>query len=166
MFELSRVYYVAAVLPMKHEVVKKFESLMGKYLWNFSGRTLRVAIGEMKNKKMKGGLNLPCLASMADSLLFSQLCRLINSGEKKTLGHAFFWLGDILVNLAPDINIGQLRAPETPEYFAHVAEVVAKMMISDKVNAVTVKTIKNKTVYAEMTSSFPPPKVVIESNRD
>ena len=45
-FGLSRVYYVAAVLPMKHEVVKKFESLMGKYLWNFSGRTLREAIGE------------------------------------------------------------------------------------------------------------------------
>ena len=32
-------------------------------------------------------------------------------------------------------------------------------MISDKVNAGTVKNIKNKTVYAEMTSSFPPPKV-------
>ena len=28
MFGLSRVYYVAAVLPMKSEVVKKFERLM------------------------------------------------------------------------------------------------------------------------------------------
>ena len=71
LFGLSRVYYVAAVLPMKSKVVKKFESLMGKYIWNFSGRTLRVAIDEMKNKKIEGGLNLPCLASMADSLLFS-----------------------------------------------------------------------------------------------
>ena len=51
LFGLSRVYYVAAILPMKKEVVKKFESLMGKYLWNFSGRILRVAIEEMKNKK-------------------------------------------------------------------------------------------------------------------
>jgi len=47
-----------------------------------------VAMDEMKNKKMEGGLNLPCLASMADSLLFSQLCRLIRSGEKKTLEQA------------------------------------------------------------------------------
>ena len=86
---LSRVYYVAAVLPMKSEVVKKFESLMEKYLWNFSGRILRVAFDEMKNKKTEGGLNLPCLASMADSLLFSQLCRLLRSGEKKTLAHVF-----------------------------------------------------------------------------
>ena len=64
MFGLSRVYYVAAVLPMKPNVVKKFESLIGKYLWNFSGRVLRVAIDELKNKKVEGGLNLPCLASM------------------------------------------------------------------------------------------------------
>ena len=121
MFGLSRVYYVAAVLPMKPKVVKKFESLIGKYLWNFSGRIMRVAIDELKNKKVEGGLNLPYLASMADSLLFSQLCRLINSGEKKTLRHAFYWLGDLLEGLAPDINLGQPRAPDTPEYFVHIA---------------------------------------------
>ena len=79
LFGLSRVYYVAAILPIKPEMVKKFESLMGKFLWNFSGRTLRVAIDEMKNRKEEGGLNLPCLACMANSLLFSQLCRLIKS---------------------------------------------------------------------------------------
>ena len=121
---------------------------------------------EMKNKKMEGGLNLPCLASMADSLLFSQLCRLINSGEKKTLEHAAYWLGDLLGSLAPNINLGQLRAPETPEYFAYVADLVAEMMISDKVTAGTINNLTNKTVYAEMTSTFPPPKVVMESNRD
>merc|ERR1712055_388818 len=130
MFGLSRVYYVAAVLPMKPKVVKKFESLMGKYLWNFSGRIMRVAIDELKNKKVEGGLNLPCLASMADSLLFSQLCRLIKSGEKKTMEHAYYWLGDILENLAPNNNHGQLRAAETPEYYAYVADLVTEMIIS------------------------------------
>ena len=166
MFGLSRVYYVAAVLPMKPKVVKKFESLIGKYIWNFSGRIMRVAIDELKNKKVEGGLNLPCLASMADSLLFSQLCRLIKSGEKKTLGHAFYWLGDLLQSLAPDINLGLLRATETPEYFVYIADLVAEMMISENVSAGTVKSLTNKKVYAEMTSSFPPPKVVMESNRD
>merc|ERR1712055_129781 len=39
-------------------------------------------------------------------------------------------------------------------------------MMSEKVSAVTVKTLLNKIVYAEMTSSFPPPKVEMESNRD
>ena len=85
MFGCSRVYYVAGVLPMLPKVVRKFESLMGKYLWNFTGKVLRVSIDELKNGKLKGGLNLPCLASMADSLLFTQLCRIIRSGEKKTI---------------------------------------------------------------------------------
>ena len=40
------------------------------------------------------------------------------------------------------------------------------MMISEKVTAGTIKNITNKTVYAEMTSSFPPPKVVMESCQD
>merc|ERR1712055_182488 len=157
MFGLSRVYYVAAVLPMKPKVVKKFESLIGKYLWNFSGRIMRVAIDELKNKKVEGGLNLPCLASMADSLLFSQLCRLIKSGEKKTLGHASYWLGDLLQNLAPDINLGQQRAPVTPEYFGYIADLLAEMMINEKVSAGTMKSLTNKKMYAEITSSFPPP---------
>ena len=111
-------------------------------------------------------MNLPCLASMADSLLFSQLCRLIKSGEKKTLGHAFYWLGDLLQSLAPDINLGQARATEIPEYFVYIADLVAEMTISENVSAGTVRSLTNKKVYAELTSSFPPPKVVMESNRD
>ena len=103
---------------------------------------------------------------MADSLLFSQLCRLIKSGEKKSLAHAFYWLGDLLENLAPNINFGQLRAAETPEYYKYVADLVAELMISEKVSAGTIKTLTNKSVYAEMTSSFPLPKVVMENNRD
>ena len=166
MFGLSRTYYVASVLPMKPNVVKKFEGLIGKYIWNFSGRILQVAIDELKNKKLKGGLNLPCLASMANSLLFSQLCRVIKSGDRKTLKHTFYWLGDLLESLAPGINLGQRRAPETPEYYAYIADLVAEMMISEKVTAGTMKNLTNKTVYAEMTSSFPPPKVEMESNRD
>ena len=64
------------------------------------------------------------------------------------------------------MNFGQLRAAETPEYFTYIADLVAEMMISEKVSAETIKSLTNKSVYAEMTSSFPPPKVVMESNRD
>ena len=60
---------MAAILPIRPSLVKKFESLMGKFLWKFSGKVLRVALDEVKNVKLAGGLNLPCLASMADSLL-------------------------------------------------------------------------------------------------
>ena len=103
---------------------------------------------------------------MANSLLFSQLCRVIKSGERKTLEHTFYWLGDLLESLAPGINLWQRRAPETPEYYAYIADLVAEMMMSEKVTAGTMKNLTNKTVYAELTSSFPPPKVEMESNRD
>ena len=39
-------------------------------------------------------------------------------------------------------------------------------MISEKVSAGSMKRLTNKTVYAVMTSSFPPPKVVMENSRD
>ena len=164
-FGLSRVYYVASILPVTPNIVKKFESLMGKFIWNKSGRILRIALDEIKNKKLDGGLQLPCLASMADSLLVSQCIRLINSGDKKSLQHLSFWLGDLLDTLLP--ALGQVSsAVVIPEHFNHVAEVFADMMISDAVTAGTLKSITNKIVYAEMTSSFPPPKVVMESKLD
>ena len=165
MFGLSRVYYVASILPVTPNVVKKFESLMGKFIWSKSGKILRIALDEIKNKKMDGGLQLPCLASMADSLLVSQCVRLVNSGDKKSTQHLTFWLGELLGNLIP--GLGQMnRDVDIPEYFNHVAEVFADIMISDALTAESLKTITNKIVYSEMTSSFPPPKVVMESNLD
>ena len=165
MFALSRVYYVASILPVPPNVVKKFESMMGKFIWNKSGRILRIALDEIKNKKLDGGLQLPCLASMADSLLVSQCVRLINSGDKKSLQHLSFWLGDLLGTLIP--GLGQVNsAVVIPEYFNHIAELFAEMMIGDTLTAGSLKSITNKIVYGEMTSSLPPPKVVRESNLD
>ena len=164
-FALSRVYYVAAILPVKPSMVKKFESLMGKFIWNSSGRILRVALDEVKNEKSAGGLKLPCLASMADALLFSQCIRLIRSGDRKTVQHFDFWLGDLLVSLVP--GMGQtVSSLHTPEYWGHIGELFADMMVSDTLTVESLKTITNKVVYSEMTSSFPPPKVVRESDRD
>ena len=165
MFGLSRVYYVASILPVTPNIVKQFESLMGKFIWSRSGRILRIALDEIKNRKLDGGLQLPCLASMADSLLVSQCVRLINSGDKKSLQHLSFWLSDLLGALLP--SVGQVnRAVIIPDYFNHVAEVFADMMISDVLTAGSLKSITNKIVYAEMTTSFPPPKVVMESSLD
>ena len=151
---------------MKPGVVKKFEQLMGKYLWNFSGKILRVAIGDIKNKKLEGGLNLPCLASMSNALLLSQFVRLIRSGDKKTLEHAHYWLGDILEMLVPNIARGQRRAAETPNYFLHIESLVVDMMVCETLTAETIENLTNKKVYRELTSSFPPPKVVMESDLD
>ena len=48
----------------------------------------------------------------------------------------------------------------------HIAYSCSKKNHRLKVTPETLKTLTNKTVYAEMTSTFPPPKVVMESDRD
>ena len=122
------------------------------------------AWAELGNKKLDGGLQLPCLASMADSLLLSQCVRLINSGDK-ALQHLSFWIGDLLGNLIP--GLGQVNsAAVIPKYYEHIGDLFAGMMISDTLTAGSLKSITNKIVYVEMTSALPPPKVVRESNLD
>ena len=114
--------------------------------------------------KLAGGLNLPCLASMADSLLASQCIRMLKSGDMKSLGHLDFWLGDLLVAVCPWMGQG-VRAVDTPEYFGHLGQVLANLMIGDTPTVSSIRTLTNKIVYADMTSSFHPAKVVRESGR-
>ena len=72
-------------------------------------------------------------------------------------------MGDLLVDLVPWMGQG-VRAGETPNYFGHLGQVVASLMVGDILTPATLKTLTNKMVYVSMTSTFPPPKVVRESN--
>ena len=79
--------------------------------------------------------------------------------------HFDFWLGDLLVSLVP--GLGQtVSSLYTPEYYGHIGELFADLMVTDTLTVESLKTITNKAVYNEMTSTFPPPKVVMESGRD
>ena len=160
-FALSRVYYVAAILPVRPTLVKKFESLMRKFLWNSSGKILRIALDEIKNKKLAGGLQLSCLGSMADALLFSQCVRLIRSEDEKYIQHIDFWLGALLADVVPELGLGE-QAVDTPEYFAHLGDGLAALMVSEKLSSSTLSTQTNKMIYCDL-SSFPIPKIVREA---
>ena len=204
MFGLSRVYYVAAILPIKAGMVKKFETLMGKFIWNWSGKILRVAMDEIKNKKLEGGLQLPCLSTMADALIFSQCVRLVRSEDRKSLQHLKFWLGELVEGVVKGRAVlpgtgsavlagtgtavlagtgiavlpgtggsaglpwsrGRVTAGGFPEYFEHVAGIFDEMLTSEVVTSGSIRSITNKAVYADMTSSLPPPKVVMEGDKD
>ena len=102
---------------------------------------------------------------MADALLFYQCIRLIRSGDKRSVQHFDFWLGDLLVDLVP--GMGQtVSSLHTPEYFGHIGEIFADMIATDTLTEDNIRLLTNKDVYAEMTSTFPPPKVARESERD
>ena len=107
MFALSRVYYISSILPIKPHMVKKFESLIGKFIWQGSGRILRVALEELKNEHLAGGLNVPCLATMSNALLSSQCLRLLKSGDEKSIAHIDFWMGALMADIVSVMGLGE-----------------------------------------------------------
>ena len=81
------------------------------------------------------------------------------------LHHLDYWMGELLVGLVPWMGQG-VGAVVTPEYFGHLGQLLTDLMIAETLSVTTLQTLTNKLVYADMTSSFPPPKVVRESNLD
>ena len=126
---------------------------------------------------------------MADALIFSQCIRLIRSEDSKSLQLLKFWLGDLVEAVVKGSGSavlagtgsavlqgtgsaglpwsgGRASAGGFPEYFEHVAEIFDDMLKSEVVTSGSIKSITNKAVYADMTSSLPPPKVVMDGNKD
>ena len=160
-FALSRVYYISSILPIKSSMVKKFESLIGKFIWQGSGKILRVAIAELKNDHLSGGLNLPCLATMSDSLFTTQCVRLLRSGDNKAVAHLDYWIGSLVSDIFPGLGLGR-EAPVIHEYFEKVADCLALVMMSEVLTTTTVPSVRNKIVYKDL-ASFPTPKVELGS---
>ena len=82
---------------------------------------------------------------MANALIFSQCIRLIRSGDRRSVRHFDFWLGDLLVSLVP--GLGQtVSSLYTPEYYGHIGELFADLMVTDTLTVESLKTITNKAV--------------------
>ena len=161
-FALSRVYYVASVLPLSKTIGKKFEKLMGKFIWSLSGKILRVSINELKLPVDKGGLGLTCVVSMAESLLLTQLLRLLKYGDQKSITHVSFWLGEILKDISPSFDQG-IHPSTVSLYFQSLACVIADARIRDVVTADNWKNVTNKVAYNTIVSTFSLSKVEIDA---
>ena len=159
LFALSRVYYVGSILPMRVSHVKKFEAAMGKFIWK--GRILKVALGELKNDHMSGGLNLPCVKTMNDSLLSSQCLRLLRSGDRKSIDHIDLWMGSLLEIIIPGMGNGAW-VERTPEYFTILADNLAKIMTSELLTDKTLKSVTNRKIYKDI-ANFPLPRIVMDA---
>ena len=161
-FLLSRVYFVASVIPIRKAMLKSFETIIGKYIRQ--GRLLRVALSEMKNQLMNGGLRLPCLETMNQSLMVSQCLRLIRSADIKSIAHLDFWMGALFQDCAPHLGQG-LMAKDTPEYFLKISESVALLMTSDVLTVQSLNRLNNRIIYRSF-AEFPPPKIVEKKFND
>ena len=66
-FALSKLYYVAQVLPLSNKFRKRIESILSKFI--FKGRQERLKLSELENSPKQGGLGLPNIGVKSDCLL-------------------------------------------------------------------------------------------------
>ena len=118
LFALSRIYYIASVLPLSKTIAGKIDRIIGKFIW--SGKILRVSNNDMKLPLLGGGLNLTSVFSMANTLRLSSLLRLVKSEVLKSIGHFWFWIGECMVDFLPNLTPGQ-HAKSVPAFFESLA---------------------------------------------
>ena len=162
LFAFSRIYYVASVLPINKTMVKKFEKEVGKFLWNASGRVLRVSLEELKKCPEKGGLGVHCLLNKSKALMLSQLLRLLKSDDRKCVGHVGFWIGESLGDLLVGIDAGQ-HAQNVPAYFENLSKLVVDARASDTVKQSNWRTLTSRMIYQQLIKSLPVTKVEQEA---
>ena len=160
-YALSRIYYIASILPLSKTAGKKFERIMGKFIWRSSGRILRVSLEELKLPCLRGGLKLACVHKMSNSLLLTQLLRLLKNGDFKSLRSVDFWIGEVLSDIFPNLD-QQLHAVNTPSYFQILAGLIADAQISDLLTSTNWENITNKVVYDHEIGNLPAPKVELD----
>ena len=162
-FALSRIYYIASVLPLSKTTGAKFEKLMGKFIWTSSGKIMRVSIEELKLPYDRGGLALTCVHTMSKSLLLTQLLRLLRDGDLKSRRFVDYWIGEILTDIVVDLDQGS-HANILPQYFQHLACIIADAKIEDMVTAANWQILTNKMIYHNQISKLPAPKVELEAD--
>ena len=107
-FALSRLYYVASILPLPHGYATAIDKTIGQFVWAFSGKIMRVSMEDMKLPTNRGGAQLTCMRRMLKSLLFTQILRLLKSNHEKSISHLGFWLGELLGDFLTGIDVGFL----------------------------------------------------------
>ena len=100
-FALSKLYYVAQVLPLPPKFKARIESCMSKFI--FRGRHERLLLSELENDCEQGGLGLPNISTKADSLLLKQTLRMLSLPNEDSFRHLGYWLGAFLTDDFPEL---------------------------------------------------------------
>ena len=163
-FATSKIWYKASALPLPAKFAKKFESLLGSFLW--LGRLERLQIDEVKNPLCAGGLGLPCVSSKADSLFLRQTCRLLIDSGSMQYSHVRYWIGIHLRDYFPDMATAGPHAEIVPPYFKHMRLLLVEGLVLGDLSVGNLRKVTAKALYQECTTSFPPPKVVFKHDID
>ena len=161
-FALSRMYYVASVLPVPKTTISKIEKALGQFIWASSCKVLRIPFNELKLPPERGGLGLTCVSSMSSSLLLTQLLRLLKSDNSRPIEHVCFWIGQMLEDYVSEPFNG-IHAKNVPPYFQNLADLVADSIISEVLLPISWKMLSNREVYQSHAKNFSPTKLELDS---
>ena len=149
------------MLPMNARWIKTFKQIAGDFLWKKSGKVLRIPMEEVINSFRRGGMGLLCIETMNQSLILSQMFRLMKSEDNKSKKHLNFWLRDVLSDIwdGPTVRNEDLDC----EHFNLVAEIVVKAKLHDHVNVEYWRVLTNKMIYNGFAQNFTKTKVEREA---
>ena len=114
---------------------------------------------EIKNTGEEGGLDLVCVRSKADALFLRQTCRLIANQDFNSFKHIKYWIGTFLGDIIPIMQRGQ-QPVIVPDYFQHLRRLFLQAHALEIINPDRLNAVPCKEIYADFTSSFPPPKII------
>ena len=157
-FALSRLYYLASILPLPQTTATRIEKGIGKFIWSASGKILRVKMEEMKLPVDKGGCGLNCITRMSKSLFLMQVLRMLKSNDVKSIGYLGYWVGEMLGEFRPGIEEGE-HGQEPGDYFDYISDLLVEAQLTDLIDVKNWKSIRNKNLYSGLCMDLLPPKV-------
>ena len=156
-FGFSKLWYQCQVLPLPLKYAKEIESITRTFIWR--GKLEKLAMDEVKNSREDGGLNLVFVRSKADALFLRQTCRLLATEDFNSFKHIKYWIGHFLGDIIPAMQGGPHPAV-VPDYFQHLRTLFTQAHALEIINVENLNAVPCKEIYADFTSSFPPPKIV------
>jgi hypothetical protein len=168
-FALSKLYYIAQVLPLPGEHRRKVESRLSSFI--FRGRHERLKLCELENNCEKGGLGLPNLSVKADSLLMKQFCRILSLPNEDSFRMVGYWLGSFLQDTGlgenfPELaEVGPVSHTMTRHFplHQHMLDTFMESLGRGEIKNSNMRVVTTKEIYkSRMSSLLTPPKVELK----
>ncbi len=154
-FALSKLWYVAQILPLPKKFLSRIQRAASDFLWK--GRLERLAWAELGASKREGGLAVADVAARALALLAKQACHRLAAGGRPR-GHLSYWLGLKLLQCLPGLRVG-LHAEQAPSQYLELAATLRRVLALDWVRPGGLEAVTAAGLYKEFVGERPAPKI-------
>lgn len=156
-FAMSKLYYVAQVLPLPTKYRKQIEQSLSSFL--FRGRHERLSLSLLENSCKQGGLGLPNIAVKAQCLLLKQTTRILSKPGETSYRHLGYWLGAHLPELAELGPVSHLLQRRYPLH-EQMLEILEEGILRQEVKRDNLRAVQTKVIYqSRMEDMTSPPNV-------